>query len=46
MNALIVVTAVLVVGAIVFAPALVRLLAGDFAAVPGQVRAHGARSRA
>ncbi len=36
MNALIVVTGVLVVAAIVFAPAIVSGLAGDFAAVPGK----------
>lgn len=36
MTALIIATAVLVVGAMIFAPALVRLLAGDFAVVPGK----------
>lgn len=36
MNALLVVTGVLVVLGVVFAPALVRWLAGDFAAVPGK----------
>lgn len=36
MTALVAVTATLVTGAIVFAPALVHLLAGDFAAVPGK----------
>ena len=36
MTALIVATAVLVVGAMIFAPALVHLLAGDFAEVPGK----------
>ncbi len=36
MTALVAVTATLVVAAVVFAPALVALLAGDFAAVPGK----------
>ena len=36
MSALIVATAAIVVGAIVFAPQLVHLLAGDFASVPGK----------
>ena len=36
MNALILVTGVLVLGAIAFAPQLVQWLAGDFAAVPGK----------
>ncbi len=36
MNALILVTGVLVVGAIVFAPTLVGWLAGDYASVPGK----------
>lgn len=36
MNALVLVTGVLVVAAIIFAPALVHWLAGDFASVPGK----------
>ena len=36
MTALVVATATLVAGAVIFAPALVHLLAGDFAAVPGK----------